>query len=136
MQFDNLRLVSPSDLSETDYHADTTRISASMIKTCWSKTPAHVYAQYFDPKRERAIKSSFTFGSMFHAAILEQSEFDNRFVIVPEGIDRRTKDGKTLWVDIEASGKQAIKATEWQAAQAMVEKLMAHSFFAENPLRC
>ena len=134
--FNNLISIDPQNLSEEDYHSDTARISASMIKTCWMKTPAHVYASYFDPARLTDKKSSFTFGSMFHAAILEKSEFDNRFVIIPDGIDRRTKDGKALWADIEASGKSAIKQAEWEVCQKMAAKLLAHPFLIEHdPVR-
>jgi exodeoxyribonuclease VIII len=128
-------LKSADNLAENEYHADTSRVSASMIKTCWAKTPAHVYAQYFDPDRELVKKESFTFGAMFHAAILEKSEFDNRFVIIPEGIDRRTKDGKALWADIEASGKSAIKQADWEKSQAMAGNLISHPVFAEHRLQ-
>lgn len=134
--FENLRSIDPHNLSEEAYHSDTTRVSASMIKTCWSKTPAHVYANFLDPERATEKKASYTFGSMFHAAILEKSEFDNRFVIIPEGIDRRTKDGKALWADIEASGKSAIKQSEWEIAQKMAGNLLVHPFLKENdPVR-
>jgi hypothetical protein len=131
--FENIRSL---DVAEDVYHADTTRISASMLKTAHSKTMAHVWANFLDPERFEIKNPAFDFGSMFHAAILEQGEFDNRFVIVPEGLDRRTKDGKALWSDIEASGKTAIKHAEWQAAQVGISKLLETPFFGKhNPAR-
>jgi len=123
-----------TELSDEKYHGDTTRVSASMLKTCWSKTPAHVYAQHIDPDREVSDrqKAQFAFGQMFHAAILEPEEFDNRFVVLPEGIEYRSKDGKGLKADIEAAGKTPIKYDAWNASQKMMGKFLAHPFFKEH----
>jgi len=95
-----------------------------MIKLCNEKTLAHVYHEYFSgEQKEETI--AMRFGSMFHAAILEQSVFDDRYVIVPEAIKFNTKEGKALKKDIEASGKTAIKETEFKDAKAMAKQLLS-----------
>lgn len=132
--FTGLVSTAGQNLSDEKYHGDTTRVSASMLKTCWSKTPAHVYAQHIDPDREvsEIQKAQFAFGQMFHAATLEPEEFDNRFVVLPEGIDYRSKDGKSLKSDIESAGKTPIKYDAWTASQKMMRKLLAHPFFKKH----
>ena len=120
-----------------DYHGDVSRIGSSMLKMMADpdKTPAHVYEQYFNPERDQSVnKSAFAFGSMFHASILEQHDFDNHYVIVPEGLDRRSTDGKSLFADIAASGKTAIKHKEFEAAKKMVASLLKIKFIKNNPI--
>lgn len=95
-----------------------------MIKLADQKTLAHVYHEYFSgEQKEETI--AMRFGSMFHAAILEQSQFDDRYVIVPKEIKFNTKEGKQLKADIESSGKTVIKETEFEDAKAMAHQLLS-----------
>jgi len=107
------------DITEDEYHADKTRISASMVKMMHAKTPAHVYDAYFAEDREQKDTPAMAFGRMVHAAILEPEKFDDKFMVMPEGLDRRTKEGKDLWADIQASGKSVVKHDEFNSALKM-----------------
>lgn len=106
-----------------NYHKDTSRISASMIKLAESSSLAHVHHRYFSGEEVEETEA-LSFGRMFHASILEQEVFDDQFVVIPAGIDRRTKAGKELWADIQASGKTAIREKDFEVAQAMSSKLL------------
>lgn len=65
---------------------------------------------------------AFAFGTLFHAALLEGDKaVAQRFVMRPEGLDRRTKDGKAAWAELEASGKQITSAED----MALVDKMRA-----------
>ena len=107
------------------YHADTTAISASGLKL-FMRAPALYYAAYLDPDRiERQPTPQMMLGTATHCAILEPGEFDNRYVVIPEGIDRRTNEGKQLWADLLASGKQPLSDTDWQRIKRMSERFHA-----------
>ena len=125
------------DTPEHEYHADTTRISASMIKMMHAKTPAHVYDAFFAPDREQPASAALDFGKMFHAAVLEPETFDDKYMVMPEGLDRRTKEGKALWDDILASGKQAVADNKFNDVKKMaanIHKLPIWSkIMANNP---
>lgn len=100
-----------STLSNEQYHADTSKISASILKYMASKTPAHVYARFYDPEREPFEPTpQMQFGTAIHTCVLEPENFDQQYTVMPEGLDRRTKEGKALWAEIEASGKTALHA--------------------------
>ncbi len=119
------------------YHNDK-RISASMLKLAHTKTMAHVYAQFFDPDREPVSSSSLEFGTMFHCAVLQPERFDDWFVVMPDGLDRRTKEGKQLWADIQASGKDPVRIGDWERQVKMAAKIRELPDFvdilANNPI--
>lgn len=110
-------------MAEYDYHNDTSRINAGMINMAESKTLAHVKHAFFD-EGEKKETIALRFGSMFHAAILEQEEFDNRYKVVADSIKFNTKEGKTLKAEIEASGKTVIKEKDFKDAKAMADSLL------------
>jgi len=102
-----------------------------------AKTPAHVYDAFFAPDREQPDSAALDFGKMFHAAVLEPETFDDKYMVMPEGLDRRTKEGKALWADILASGKQAVADNKFNDVKKMaanIHKLPIWSkIMANNP---
>jgi hypothetical protein len=82
------------DLSNQDYHSGA-GISKSGLDAI-AKSPAHYFAKYLDPSRpppSDPTPSMFN-GTLAHCAILERDQFEKRYLVRPEGIDLRTKDGK------------------------------------------
>jgi hypothetical protein len=70
-----------------------------------------------EPKTEAMV-----FGSAFHAAMLEPEVFELEYAALPDGIDRRTKEGKETyarWIR-ENVGKTPLKPREMRAIQEMV----------------
>lgn len=117
-----------SGLSNEDYHGGP-GISKSGLDLI-ERSPLHYWASYLDPARKpREEKAHFTFGTAVHTAVLEPETFDDRYVIVPEGIDRRTKDGKEIWADLQlqALEKGADLLPYADFAKAMAMKASCHT---------
>lgn len=143
------------DLSNDDYHAHTESISRSGLwdfKAC----PAKYWNNYLNPEREAKKQSpEMLFGSAFHTYVLEPHLFDQQYAILPEGIDRRTKQGKIDYDEFlsTAAGKSFITLEQSrnlelmkqsvekhpEASQLIVGGAIEHSFFWDDPhtgVRC
>jgi exodeoxyribonuclease VIII len=97
----------------------TPAISASGLKLI-KKSPAHFKAEKQEPT------DAMKFGTETHCAVLEPHEFDNRYTVVPEGLDYRSNEGKEVRDAILAAGKEPIKYDEMQAIKAIQEAVHAH----------
>lgn len=89
--------------------------------TLWNlmRSPAH-YQYYLTHQREDT--AAYKFGRAVHAAILTPAAYKRDFVIVPEGIDRRTKAGKEeyqAFID-SAAGKEILSAEDAETVKAIV----------------
>ena len=100
-------------MTNDDYHADTSAISASGLKL-FRRSPAHHYAAYLDPNRiERKPTAAMKLGTATHCAILEPERFNGEYtVVMPEGLDRHTTAGKQAYADLLASGVEILSADE------------------------
>ena len=113
-------------ISNADYHAISDRIGSSGLKEL-ARSPYHYWAKYVSP--DRIIKPSTPaqiIGTAVHTAVLEPHLFDDQYTVLPEGIDRRTKEGKSLFAEIEASGKHPLKPDEMARIRAMQESAHAN----------
>ena len=97
-------------------------ISASGLKLI-KKSPAHYHAAQTTP---RIATPAMALGSATHVAILEPHEFDNRYTVMPEGLDRRTKEGKAVYEAIIASGKQALSVPDMALIKGMQQAVHSH----------
>lgn len=70
-------------------------------------------------------------GSLVHCAVLEPHELPHRYMRIPDGLDRRTKDGKAAWLELERSGLDLIKAADWDVAMAMADATLLHPAASE-----
>lgn len=68
------------DISNEEYHADTTRISKSGLDEI-SKSPAHYHYKYLNPERDEEEKDFFRQGGAAHCGVFESNEFDNRYTV-------------------------------------------------------
>ena len=99
--------------SGADYHANPA-ISHSKLE-CFRRRPALYYKKYIAKTIEREEPSTaFRVGSAAHCSVLEPTEWAKRYAVKPEGIDRRTKDGKEKWAQFEEqnAGKTIIDQDE------------------------
>jgi exodeoxyribonuclease VIII len=96
-------------------------ISASGLKLL-KRSPAHYHASLTTP---RIATPAMMLGSATHAAILEPHEFDNRYTVMPEGLDRRTKEGRAVYDAIIASGKQALSVPDMALVRGMQQAVHA-----------
>ena len=71
---------------------------------------------------------AFRLGSAAHCAVLEPKTFWDRYALRPEGIDRRTKDGKIAFAEFESAnaGKTVITQDEAGAVQEMTAAVQHH----------
>lgn len=74
-------------------------------------TPAHLVA--YD-KAERQESHALLFGDALHTLCLEGTGvFHDSFAVLPEGLDRRTKDGKAIYEDMKSTGKKLITQVDY-----------------------
>ena len=89
--------------------------------TLWNlrRSPAH-YKYYLENPREDT--AAYRFGRAVHAAILTPAAYKRDYVVIPAGIDRRTKAGKEEYqAFIEASaGKEILTAEDAEAVKSIV----------------
>ena len=64
-------------------------------------------------------------GTATHCAILEPERFDIEYIEAPY-IDRRTKDGKALWSELEQSGKIVLTHEEYSNVTSMAKAVSEH----------
>lgn len=113
------------DMTNEQHHAHNA-IGSSSLKLI-GQTPKHYWARYLDPERKpfeqtKAMKT----GTMIHTATLEPHRFDEWFTVMPEGLDRRTKEGKELWAQIVATGKEPLLQSDLDTAKGTAAAAHAH----------
>lgn len=114
-------------MSNTDYHAHAS-LSSSAIKV-FNRSPLHYWQAYLNPEREaKESSSSMSLGSLVHTLFLEPEQYESEYCLEPEGINKRTKEGKAEYAAfVEANeGKCLISAEQLAVAQSMALALEAH----------
>lgn len=118
------------EISNADYHASPA-ISASWLKLL-TRSPRHLWHAYINPDRKPSEQTlAMQLGSLTHTLILEPSLLDVEYAIVTEGIDKRSKDGKALFAEIEASGRTAVKESDYKQCLAYANALLSNEDFIE-----
>jgi exodeoxyribonuclease VIII len=114
-----------ADIPNDAYHGGTGISKSGLDKI--AKTPAHYYAAYLDPNREpREPTKAMILGSAYHALVLEPEEFKKDYAVAPEGIDRRSKEGKAFFAEMEQQAITVISETDFARLNAMHRALMSH----------
>jgi len=99
--------------SSSDYHANAA-VSHSKLET-FRRRPALYHKRYIAKQIvSEEPSAAFRIGSAVHCSVLEPAEWSKRYAIKPEGIDRRTKEGKERWAQFEQQngGKTIIDQDE------------------------
>ncbi len=118
------------EIDNDSYHADVSALSSSMLKAL-AKSPAHFYDLYLSGEEKPAPSQAMIRGSTIHTIILEPSYFDDRYIVIPEGLDRRSKEGKALWQELLNSGKQPMTKQDLQQAMAIAKSVLSHPISRE-----
>lgn len=114
------------DMSNADYHGKHPHIGSSGFKLL-ERSPAHFWAANVDPNRvPREATPLMRIGTAWHMAIFEPDDFERTYIQIPEGLDRRTKEGKALWQEILDSGREPLTADGWTQIQGMAAAARAH----------
>lgn len=118
-------------MSNAEYHADTSAISASGLKL-FMRSPAHYYAAYLDPNRiERQPTTAMRLGTATHCAILEPDAFDDRYMLRPDGINARTAEGKAQLAAIAESGIEILTPDDFALITGMADSFRRHPISAD-----
>lgn len=95
------------ELTDEQYHADTTRVSKSGLDLInispsaywWEKLRVKSERELWEEQQKKVEeKPHFVFGKAFHAAILEPDTFDSRFAITPSAKEAKALDTKDDYV--------------------------------------
>lgn len=113
------------DMPNREYHAHPA-LGSSGLKLL-DQSPLHYWNAYRNPERAPAEDSNaLRIGRACHTVYLEPHLIDDMLIVLPEDLDRRTKEGKILWAEILASGKEPITDKEWQQVSAMSRAAHSH----------
>ena len=108
------------DISIHDYHAGI-GLSASNLSEL-ARSPLHYMTSLNYPSKETP---SLRLGIAVHCAILEPERFEIEYVEAPL-IDRRTKEGKARFSEIEGSGKIVLSSEEYVKVTGMAKAVHNH----------
>ena len=119
-----------SGISNEEYHSGP-GISKSGLDLIHQQSPLHYWAAYVDPQREaRKETAAFRLGNAIHTAILERDTYTDRYTVIPDGIDRRTKAGKELYdalvAEAAANGATLISPEENDTALRIASNALTH----------
>ena len=114
------------DMTREQYDA-TEGINQSFLKDVLAVSPSYA----LHSKNNREATPAMYFGIALHAYVLEVDEFHRKVAVKPDGIDRRTKEGKIAYEEFlgESHGKTIITQEDLIKIQMMRDNaiwLMEH----------
>jgi len=111
-----------NDLPADQYHADQA-YSFSAIKQAM-RSPAHLKAWLTAPPEQTP---AMRLGTLTHLAVLQPDLFGSTTAVAPI-VDRRTKEGKSIWEQFQAqnTGKEIITNDEREQLTAMRDSVRIH----------
>jgi PDDEXK-like domain of unknown function (DUF3799) len=111
------------------YHS-TPAVSNTVLSSM-SRSPAHCFALHVsEDRRKQATSPAFFAGTLAHCAILEAGALLDRYMLKPEGLDMRTKEGKA-WKAALPAGVLTIDADEYATALAQRDAVQGVPELAE-----
>ena len=111
-------------MTNEEYFANSA-ISNSDLGLIKQSIPKFLYEKSLEEKKETV---ALIFGAGLHCLILEQEEFDKKYFVIKETINKRTNIGKARYAEIikENYGKLELSADNYNKLIAMREKLRKH----------
>jgi hypothetical protein len=93
------------------------------------RSPAHYWEEKQNPSPPT---DAMLEGSLFHSFILEPDTFFEKYAVLPEKIDKRTKEGKETWTNwvIDHPTQMPVEKPTLDKLSAMREVLLNHSRIA------
>lgn len=115
------------NLPEAEYHARPELSKSQLDK--FIASPLDYYDNYVSPTpAPRTQSPAFTLGSAVHCLLLEPDTYVDRFIVEPQGINKRTKEGKAIHAQFveQAAGREILTAEQYSDAKAMCESVEGH----------
>lgn len=120
--------VSPDEttpMENADYHRHSA-VSKSHLDLV-ARSPLHYWARYVDPNRvEPEPSEQMALGSALHTHVLELDQWDSRYVVMPEGLKRTTKEGKAAYEALLQDGRTILSHNIAQQVMAMGRSVLSH----------
>jgi exodeoxyribonuclease VIII len=110
-----------------DYHRHS-GVSKSHLDQV-ARSPLHYWARYIDPNRVPTEPTpAMAIGTAVHTHVLELDQWDSRYAIAPESIDRRTKMGKAEWevFTTAATGRTVLSRADADQVMRMGHAVYSH----------
>ena len=107
-------------ISNAEYHAGQ-GLGASNLRELLRSPLHYITSVNSEHKETPAMK----LGIATHCAILEPERFDIEYVEAPV-VDRRTKDGKAIWSELEQSGRIVLNSDEYGKVVEMASAIKRH----------
>jgi exodeoxyribonuclease VIII len=114
-------------MENADYHRHAA-VSKSHLDQV-ARSPLHYWARYLDPNRvDPEPTPAMLVGTAVHTHVLELDQWDQRYVVMPEGIDRRTKQGKAEWdaFSTASSGRMVLSKADADQVMRMGQAVYGH----------
>lgn len=120
--------VSPDEnepMENAEYHRHSA-VSKSHLDLV-ARSPLHYWARYVDPNRvEPEPSEQMALGSALHTHVLELDQWDSRYVVMPEGLKRTTKEGKAAYEALLQDGRTILSHNMAQQVMAMGRSVLSH----------
>ena len=114
-----------------DYYASRSLSHSKLC--CLAQNPMEFRMRYVDdpPSLPQKESDAFAMGHAVHCLALEPESFSDRFFVLPK-IDRRTKEGKAAYAEIQEASKSKtlLDGDDYADAIACVQALNNHPEFA------
>lgn len=119
------------DESSSDYHASDC-ISHSKLEV-FRRRPLLFKKRFIDKSLAPESSAAFVIGQAAHTAVLEPTEYALRYVVRPDGIDRRTKAGKEAYEAFAAAnaGREILEREDAEMVGKISEAVRAHPFASQ-----
>jgi len=108
--------------SNEDYH-NNAAISSSQAKLAYKSL--QLFKDDEDGLIEHNQSPAMALGSAIHTAVLEPDEYISRYIVKPEGMNGRTKEGKAFAEKCEAGRLTILDAKDQRRIDLMVERMPA-----------
>ena len=114
------------DLPAAEYHARPEISKSGLDKI--AQFPALFKAHQ---NRPPDADDALIIGQATHTLTLEPEKFTSEFAVMPQGLDRRTKEGKALAAELEASGKTILTNSQYELCSGIALSVRANTVALE-----
>jgi len=132
---ESIRYGLPLDIGDYHRHSAVSKSHLDQI----ARSPLHYWARYLDPNRvDPEPTPAMAIGSALHTHVLELDTWEDRYVMMPDGIDRRTKQGKLEWeaFSVASTGRTVLSKADGQLIMRMGQAIYGHpaaAFLLQRP---
>lgn len=119
------------DMTDGEYRKHAA-VAVSDLKIAKEQSWLHLWHSKFNPEREPEEQTeAMMLGTAIHCAATEPDEFPYRYEIVPEGISRRSNDGRQFFKELAAEGKQPLMPHQYEIIAGSAKAVRSQPFMRQ-----